>query len=153
VQVGDRFWCKEAWAHDAPDDETFKACHQDAYSDDYSYGPYYKATAEQFDVDSLHWKPARYMPKYACRLLLRVTRIRIQRLQEISEADCYAEGCQDMDRGCMGAHHVNGEIVEEYEPIESVFQHLWNSIHKDKPGRSWDDDPWVIAYSLERVER
>jgi hypothetical protein len=148
VQVGDFFWCKEAWAHDAPDDETFKACHQDAYSDDYSYGPYYKATAEQFDIDSLHWKPARYMPKYVTRLWLKVNQIRIERVQQISEADAIAEGCMP---------HGPGLCTEDPDKYwkcwsaKTAFRNLWNSIHKDK--HPWENNDWVTVYDFERVKR
>jgi hypothetical protein len=174
VKVGDRFWVKETWSHDAPDKETFMASIQDAYRDDYSYGPYYKSTASQFDIDSLRWRTPLHMPKLLARLFLKVTRIRIERVQEISEADAIAEGVRlpddddwpdDKDYSicpkCGGTGLYNGigpslGVIPDCDCTEcnthkKRFKHLWNSIHKDK--HPWEANEWCLIYDFERVER
>jgi hypothetical protein len=164
----------ETWSHDAPDKETFMASIQDAYRDDYSYGPYYKSTASQFDIDSLRWRTPLHMPKLLARLFLKVTRIRIERVQEISEADAIAEGVRlpddddwpdDKDYSicpkCGGTGLYNGigpslGVIPDCDCTEcnthkKRFKHLWNSIHKDK--HPWEANEWCLIYDFERVER
>jgi hypothetical protein len=89
------------------------------------------------------------MPKWAARIWLKVKDVRVERLQDITEDDCYAEGLRDDDCRVMGAHALYGDIVEEYEPIQFVFRELWDSINK-KRGYGWDENPfvWVIEFSL-----
>ena len=77
------------------------------------------------------------MPRWASRITMRITDVRVERLQDISEADANAEGCQlparDMD----------------WMQCRTWFRDLWESIHGDG---SWDDNPWLWVVSFERVE-
>lgn len=78
--------------------------------------------------------PSIHMPRWASRLTLRVTDVRVQRLQEISDADAQAEGMtfpEGMEYGC--------------DPIEA-FRSLWDSLNADRA--PWDDNPWVAAYTF-----
>jgi hypothetical protein len=64
------------------------------------------------------WRPSIFMPRWASRITLEITGVRVERLQQISDADALAEGCS----------------------LASVYARLWESIHG--PG-SWDANPWV----------
>jgi len=104
------------------------------------------------------WTPSIHMPRWASRLWLDVTEVRVQRLQEISEADAIAEGIysrvwdvesgDDMelidgfssDRFHAFKHGVGDTPREGYET-------LWNSLHTD-PGTRWEDNPWIVAVSF-----
>lgn len=108
------------------------------------------------DEEELHpedrgftWRPSIFMPRWASRITLEVTDVRVQRVQDISEEDARAEGCEAYGGICsspMEAPEHDGRTVVE------DFQDLWDSINGKKPGRSWDDNPWVWALSFRRVE-
>ena len=74
--------------------------------------------------------PSIFMPRWASRLTLTVTEVRVQRLQEISVADVRAEGV---------------EILHSVDPKHS-FHTLWNSLHGPD---AWDENPWVAAISFD----
>jgi hypothetical protein len=87
--------------------------------------------------------PSIHMPRWASRLTLHVTNVRVQRLQEISEEDAVAEGCR--------AGHVIDDIsgIAEGWWARTEFRELWNSLHGPD---AWDANPWVVAISF-TVER
>lgn len=86
------------------------------------------------------WRPSIHMPRWASRLTLTVTDVRVERLQDISEDDAAAEGWPaPEDRAKTGI----AEIRDAY-PI-GWYAWLWDSIN----GRgAWDKNPWVAAYSF-----
>lgn len=103
------------------------------------------------------WIPSIHMPKVAARLFLKVTDVRIERLQDISEEDCYAEGTNPNDDAC---YENNGWSPRFYDPdsggpciIEDGFQKLWNSTIKkqDIDLYGWDANPWVWVIEFEVV--
>jgi hypothetical protein len=79
------------------------------------------------------------MPRWASRILLEITDVRVQRLQEISEGDARAEGA-------IGA--LNDSIGDNWCACEA-FAALWESING--PG-SWHANPWVWAITFQRLE-
>ena len=86
------------------------------------------------------------MPKWASRLTLKVTQVRVERLQDISENDAIAEGCRpffDHDNPEM----INGMPMAPLMGPIDVFTTLWDGIN-NKPGTTWDDNPWIIAYTF-----
>lgn len=93
-----------------------------------------------FDTDHLVWRPSIHMPRWACRLFLRVTDVRAQRVQEISEADAVAEG-------------MKPRPVEPYDCFDDPreqFAFAWDSLHG--PG-AWARNDWVWAYTFERAAK
>jgi len=93
--------------------------------------------------------PSIHMPRWASRLTLTVTEVRVQRLQDISEEDALAEGVVDTGRrdGAPYQHFLipgMPEITTEHEP-SPVFAGLWESING--PG-AWAENPWVAAYTF-----
>jgi len=87
--------------------------------------------------------PSIHMPRWASRLTLRVTYVRVERVQDISVEDAFAEGalCADID--------YVGDMTFDMSKI--AFGLLWDSINA-KRGYSWNSNPWVWAVSFERVE-
>ncbi len=87
------------------------------------------------------WKPSIHMPRWASRITLEVTEVRVQRLNEISEEDAKAEGVL-----------INaGRLPELPGEGRCAFMHLWDSIN-GKSGFGWDVKPWVWAISFKRLE-
>ena len=88
------------------------------------------------------------MPRRASRITLEVTGVRVERLQDISEADSIAEGCTQNHNGyfCGGPHAVSG--LKQMATARQAYRHLWESINGPE---SWAANPWVWAVSFRGV--
>lgn len=138
---GDRLWVRETWSTHAcfdgvpPAQITARSIHYWA------------------DGDTLTGKgrPSIHMPRWASRITLEVTGVRVERLQDISEADAIAEGvspdpfCRQDDDA--SAFHRIGPVRGNSFPI-ARYAALWEQING--PG-SWDANPWVWAVSFRRT--
>ncbi|RKL15893.1 hypothetical protein BFJ72_g15340, partial [Fusarium proliferatum] len=80
-----------------------------------------------------HWRPSIHMPRWASRILLEITGVRVERLQDISEADALAEGSFTWAR-------EQDTPVRDLDEARLVYCQLWEEING--PG-SWDANPWV----------
>lgn len=92
----------------------------------------------------------RFMPRAASRLTLTVTDVRVQRLQDISEADALAEGAfKGKATGrvfdSMTSMRLGGP---EWRNARDWYADLWDSLHTE-PGTRWADSPWVVAVTFE----
>lgn len=122
---GDILWVRETWAPKRYQPERI----------------YYKADNELGSLVNVDkWRPAIFMPRAAARIFLRVTDVRVERLQDITEDDATAEGLR------IG---IGGE---PYFSCRDAFVALWNSINA-KRGYGWDTNPWVWVISFERCEK
>jgi hypothetical protein len=154
--VGDRLWVRESFVryHEMDDDQTpcseLMTCYRaDGWPCDGWYDPDREETR-----DSPPWKPSIHMPRSLSRLTLTVTEVRVERLQDISEADAEAEGVERIDdpRGVCwrsyetlpdGTPHPHAAAPNS-SPVTS-FREIWTGIH----GReAWDANPWVAAISF-----
>lgn len=128
-QPGDRLWVRETWAEYA--DPT------------HDYRVYYAADD---DCGALvRWRPSIHMPRWASRIDLEITAVRVERLQDISEEDALAEGIEGM-RGQWKSY--TDQVVVCHKPRAS-FRSLWDSINA-KGGYGWDANPWVFVYEFKR---
>lgn len=84
------------------------------------------------------WKPSIHMPRWASRITLEVTRVRVERLQDISESDAKAEGCS-----------VSKDSHGEYQ-ARVAFTELWDSINA-KRGFGWSVNPWVWVVEFKKL--
>jgi hypothetical protein len=110
----------------------------------------YRATDTLDAVDSdgndLGWRPSIHMPRWASRILLEITGVRVERLADISKDDAMAEGIVVQPDGGFGladSTHYNFS-----DPTDSYCS-LWESINGDG---SWYANPWVWCISFRRVE-
>ena len=88
------------------------------------------------------WKrPAIFMPRAASRITLEITSVRVERLQDISEADALAEGVK------VHPDHHGKPPSSIYSPVQA-YRDLWESIHGPD---SWAANPWVWCISFSRV--
>lgn len=105
---------------------------------------------EAVEIWDNRWHPSVHMPKEAARIWLRVTDVRAERLQEMSNDDAIAEG---IEPSCYQDEY--GNILCATAPC-SDFAALWDSTinEKDLPRYGWNANPWVwvIEFELERVE-
>lgn len=108
-------------------------------------GYYYYEDWQKDDIaDVTKWKPSIHMPKEAARIWLKVTNVRVERLQEITSEQIGREGVE-----VEYPHVLNGE-EKRY-----AFSTLWNSTIKksDLDCYGWDANPWVWIIEFERCEK
>lgn len=101
-------------------------------------GYYYYEDWQRDDIaDVTKWKPSIHMPKEAARIWLKVTDVRVERLQDMTDDDAEAEGCFDYTSTALG------------------FPDVWDSIIKksDLDRYGWDANPWVWVIEFERCEK
>lgn len=93
------------------------------------------------------WKirPSIHMPRWASRLTLIVTDVRVQRLQEISEADAVAEGIEGDGYGAWLCYASGPKNQTHWADPRASYRTLWNSLHGPD---AWDANPWVAAISF-----
>ena len=117
---GDILWVRETWQENTIHSEKDKRAN-----------PYlFKADPDSALLRS--WIPSIFMPRKAARLFLEVKAVRVERLQDITEADAKAEG---INKYCC----IGGFLV------------LWETLNA-KRGYSWDSNPWVWVYEVMRTE-
>ena len=165
-QPGDRLWVRETWAahwmyNDLPANMA-RSQREDLRPTD---NRWFLAGPSQIGRDGSgmrgKWRPSIHMPRWASRITLEITGVRVERLQDISEADALAEGIStvrtcEWDRehfGSWQAKFVAAVLAGEKPPcgpLPSVaYRALWESLNG--PG-SWDANPWVWVLEFKRVE-
>lgn len=146
---GSLLWVREAFFPEVAGDEHFPV--------------WYRATEEaDFPYDE-NWKPSIHMPRWASRLTLRITEVRVERVQEISREDAIAEG---VDWEACPTHQTDasfrtqreadrvGLCAHYYAEIDYVggFQRLWDAINA-KRGYPWEANPWVWVIKFEVIQK
>ncbi|WP_444905342.1 hypothetical protein ACJJIU_22225 (plasmid) [Microbulbifer sp. CnH-101-E] len=114
-----------------------------------------------YDCDGMEqpikWKPSIHMPRWASRITLEITTVRVERIQDISEEDAKAEGLRwhslYREWGGVELHPDSRPNLLQWRwydnPIEA-FKNLWESING---AGSWDQNPWVWVIEFRRVEQ
>lgn len=115
----------------------------------------YKADGDDIDpAYNLKWRPSIYMPRWASRITLEITGIRVERVQEITNEGAKAEGVElvpAFTAGNMSFSDVYGSHHYYHDTAREAFQELWDSINA-KRGYSWDANPWVWVIEFKRTE-
>ncbi len=156
-QQGDVLWVRETWCELARVDSSGYTHYDDCN--------YYYATDGDYQIDlcdadgfylddqRMRWRPSIHMPRAAARMFLRVTDVRVERMQEISEGDAIAEGCEGIP-----CDHPSGRYACEdcmntgwREPPIVMYHELWDELNA-KRGYGWDTNPWVWVITFERID-
>lgn len=138
---GDTLYVRETWQHGFGGTYLYKA--------DAGYDPFMTADGEL--VSDIPWHRSIHMPREAARIFLRVTAVRVERLQDITEEQAKVEGAID-NRPFIHSYS------NEYETLHSAREHfaaIWDNTIK-KAGRAlygWDANPWVWVIEFERCEK
>lgn len=129
---GDRLWVRETW-------NTFEGWAGYFYAaDDHSFGIGADDDPDHIAEHAVRWRPSIHMPRAVSRITLEITAVRVERLQDISEADAWAEG-------------IPGDLLHRAQGwAPRAYQFLWEQING--PG-SWDANPWVWVVEFRRVEK
>lgn len=140
---GDRLWVREAHylTDDGENEYAVFAADQDDVDEHLASMQTTMASHTSIDWSKhLRLRPSIHMPRWASRLTLIVTDVRVQRLQDISGEDCAAEGVCEFAM----MPPTDGDVGE----ARIVFRDLWNSLHGPD---AWDDNPWVAAISFRTI--
>lgn len=134
-QPGDRLWVRETWCRKWDDERGFlDEC-------------WYRASdPDVVSVDAMEkspWKPSIHMPRWASRISLEITGVRVERLQDINEQDAAAEGVATWAPGALSPDSLNADPSDQ-------FRWLWCSINGPD---SWAQNPWVWVVEFKRVQQ
>ena len=99
-------------------------------------------------MPGLKWKPSIFMPKALSRIKLRITGVRVERLQDITEEDCIKEGIRSVvatDKNPYYKDYHYPDVSYWFENAQKSYQSLWERINGKK---SWEENPfvWVIEF-------
>lgn len=145
---GDRLWVRESWA---------PLSNFDPAELGYLYRADYHKGLEKKDGDQ-KWKPSIHMPRAASRITLEITGLKVERLQDISSADCIAEGIESdvfdqtigfrnyLEKNDFFVHWADGKDFDD--AAKESYQSLWNTINGPD---SWAQNPWVWAIQFKRI--
>ncbi len=170
--VGDRIWVRETWAILGNED----GCSVDwndnlCRGDEKNAARIYRASCEQKPGDyglwsipddadwKPHtvnekfdggWRPSIHMPRWASRILLEITNVRVERLNDISECDARDEGVPPA--GSLLPDHPGTFLTPkgDFAMAKVAFQRLWESIYGEE---SWSANPWVTRLATIRTFR
>ena len=135
---------------------------------DYAGLTMYKADCDIYRLDSLNfagfgWKPSIHMPKEAARIWLKVTDVKVERLQEMKPVDVIKEGAYPDCWDCLNTYGESGsqccygteEQCSQCDEVMMEWENLWNSTIKksDIDRYGWDASPWVWVIEFERCEK
>ncbi|MEH4474264.1 hypothetical protein [Klebsiella michiganensis] len=148
--VGDRIWVREAFrVHSRATDVAtlvYKASERNSWTEQTRRVPVAvcnkPATPEK-------WTPSLHMPRWASRILLEITDVRVERLNAISEEDAAAEGVPPA--GSLLPDYPGTFLTPkgDFATAKVAFQRLWESIYG---AENWQANPWVWVIEFKRVE-
>lgn len=145
-QPGDLLWVRETWRPSLSGGFT-------VYRADRGTDERTKALARTHKDPTMRWHPSIHMPRCACRIVLKITNVRVERIQQISEADCWAEGIEELD-GYYGNADICATAKRIGVPMDdarATYVHLWDALNSER-GYGWNSNPWVWVIEFKRVE-
>ncbi|MBI3103208.1 MAG: hypothetical protein HYY98_16900 [Burkholderiales bacterium] len=159
---GDRLWVKETWRTARSLDNKSPNAIGEMCIDAGYRKPWAPLTYEADGHRNTEWRgfemagdaePGKtrvsiHMPRWASRITLEITSVRVERLHDISEADALAEGVAQAVRDRLPVQQCGEYDTIDADPVE-LYQDLWESING--PG-SWDDNPWVWVLEFRRID-
>lgn len=146
-KTGDHLWVRETWMPDAPRDGTwgdveFYGCKDSQLSmmpERFRKSEYCIHRASWDGDELVGWTPSIHMPRWASRITLEITDVRVERLNDISNDDAKSEGCW-YGRG--------GGVPDKAITPSDQFPTLWEEIYGDG---SWSSNPWVWVIEFKKV--
>ncbi len=140
-QAGDRLWTREAWRPTSTCLASWTGVH---YKADGAHiaRPYFTANHAKTG-----WRPSIHMPRLASRDTLEVIDVRVERLQDISEADAMAEGVEELDDEWEGLHFCHDDLHGAFRTARDAYFDLWERINGKA---SLESNPWVWVIEFKR---
>lgn len=125
-QVGDILWVRETWSKDENGEYVYRA----------NYGT---TEDDSFPPSMFRWKPSIHMPREAARIFLKVTSVKVERLQEITEDEAIKEGAK-----AYGPNNCSGTSAR------IAFAEIWD---KTTTEHEWRTNPWVWVIEFEKISK
>jgi hypothetical protein len=159
---GDLLWVKESWQYDDWTEDGDPYIHYsdgcvrliEGYPEEWSERLQEiwaeLSRPENYEIDGRaadrKWRNPLFMPKWASRSWLKITAVRQERLQGISEEDAEAEG--------FSLSETFAPLTMQYRRAmaRDAFKDKWHELYGDAPNKRWEANPWVWVISFERVE-
>ena len=144
-QTGDVLWVRETW------------CEVMGRKGKYLYRAYAgeRDDTRDYAIALNTWRPSIHMPREAARIFLRVTGVRVERLQDITEAGAKAEGAVKAYPYTNTETGKTAYMQSEDATYRGGFSCIWNSTikSKDRPVYGWEANPWVWVIEFEQIGR
>lgn len=151
---GDRLWVRESFQPLFANDHCLASAN---YKTGIGYKVSYPATdgiKEYIDADkdelTARVRPSIHMPRWACRLVLEIVNVRVERLKDITPDDSLAEGVTRKMRNDFGFSCDESEEAFNFTQSKHTFSLLWKSINGVE---SWNENPWVFVIEFKQVDK
>lgn len=145
-QPGDRLWVREAWRtlkeYDAMQPGELPRGTPLCYEADQHY--------TQFAFEPGRLRQGIFMPRWASRIELEITQVRLQRLQDISDADALAEGIQAIHGSNPADYFLADEEDEDLLGPADLYRAVWEPLHG---AGSWERNPWIWVVEFRGLHR
>jgi len=150
---GDRLWVRETWRASWDGDFAIDVNYREGDQVERFYTETLPGEATSEYITAWEWRPSIHMPRWASRIPLEITNIRVERVHDITEEDAQAEGCNKM--AMVGSQDpIFGHApVPRYHKDGSYkfgFKRQWDSIYANK-GIGWNANPWVWVVEFQRL--
>lgn len=132
--AGDRLWVRETWT---------AAMHEPKGPADCLYRADDNRGVE--DLAEAKWTPSIHMPRWACRLVLPLVSVRVERVQDITEEDARAEGYEEHWQRRVKEAGADGPLGRP--DARGWFAMLWDKLYG-----TWGKNPWVVVYEWGQIE-
>lgn len=135
-KMGDTLWVRET-----------------SWFDPFQQVYHYKADEDSCMKLFTGWKPSIHMPKEAARMFLKILSVKVERLQDISESDCIAEGIERDKNAWMPTPDKFWDVKKDklWNSAKDAFKSLWENINGKKI--PWVKNPFVFVYEYELTEK
>lgn len=150
--VGDLLWVREKWQaiHVDSDEGDYHASYDIPPAATEYWKIIYAASDPQADYHKddrgFSWRPSIHMPRWASRLTLEITGVKVERLQDIGEQDAISEGTRE-----PSIRSMSNALAQAAWSERQVFQRLWNHININRESFSWSDNPWVWVVEFRSI--
>ena len=135
-QPGDILYVRETWSE---------------WTDGYVYKAWNSPFPQAGKSSEMKWHPSIHMPKEAARIWLKVTNVRVERLQEITADDCHREGINIETNAVTDGETLNRNHDFSLEKFETLWDSTVKKTDLDRYG--WNANPWVWVIEFERCEK
>lgn len=142
-EIGDRLWVRETWSPSTDSLPLAKVPNQDPREQFPQIRLWYAASNDRPTWAETKWHPSIHMPRWASRISVEITGVRVERLNDICEEDAKSEGVEGLSELFEKAKHGH-----PLTPWSTAFAWLWFQIN----GRdSWMQNPWVWVVEFQRI--